>query len=750
MLWLAFAAVLAGGAEGAKNSFRLQDYRGQWHCSADFADKKAVVVSFIGTECPLASAYTDRLVELEKVYSPKGVAFVFVDANQQDSLADLAHFAKKHSVTMPLLKDVGNAFADRLGAERTPEAFVMDLSGAVVYRGRIDDQYGIGYQRPKATTKPLSDALDSILAGKPIAVAKTEAEGCFIGKVKPTNPSAKSAVTYSNQVARLLQNRCVECHREGQAAPFAMSNYSEVAGWAESLLEMVELRRMPPWHANPAYGKFANDARLSDDEIKTLRDWVSAGCPEGDARDLPAPKAYAEGWRIPKPDVVFKIPKPYSVPATGEVSYKYFEVPTNFTEDKWIQSAEALPDARQVIHHIIVFVRPPGVKNVGGGGLNDEWLVATAPGARPMILPEGQAKKVPKGSTLVFQMHYTPNGKATTDQSSVGMVFADPKTVRKEVKTDRAVNVRFALKPNKANQKVESFQRIEENSMLLAMFPHMHLRGQSFRYEAQYPDGKSEILLDVPHYDFAWQNSYLLETPKLLPAGTVIHCTAEFDNSAANKSNPNSNEIVRWGDQTYEEMMIGYFNKTYADDDVGVSRRAKFEEKLKAGDAKLTPELRKAAQESRKGGAAVEALRSELRKVVPQVDHFDVFVVDGAKAQIPIASNGAGLRLMRAFQGNGPQDIMARISKVGQPTRLIDIARSGGKEATPNLAAAKEWDMKFFARSFSSGAHVGVKWDGKPAVVDFWSRETDAFPPEAVRLLAEVAKLMAESDLKAK
>jgi hypothetical protein len=366
------------------------------------------------------------------------------------------------------------------------------------------------------------------------------------------------------------------------------------------------------------------------------------------------------------------------------------------------------------------------------------------------MLPIGQAKKVPKGSTLVFQMHYTPNGKATTDQSSVGLVFADPKTVRKEVRTDKAANVRFALKPNRRDQKVEASTRIVVNTMLLAMVPHMHLRGQSFRYEAKYPDGKSEILLDVPNYDFAWQNSYLLEEPKLLPAGTVIHCTATFDNSESNRSNPDPNSIVRWGDQTYEEMMIGYFNKTYVDDDASVSRKMQFQKKLEHGEATMNPALKEAALNAAKGGAAIETLRSELRKVVPQVDHFDVFVFDSGKASIPVASHGAGLRLMRAFQVAGPQDILARVRKIGQQTRLIDIAKKGGTEATANLRAAKEWDLKFFARSFSSGVHVGVKWNGKPAVVDFWSREADAFPPEAVGLLAEVAKLMAESESRAK
>jgi len=754
MLSYALAAILLGGADGGPTAFRLQDFHGQWHGSTDFASKKALVVGFVGTECPLAASYTDRLVELEKTYAPKGIGFVLIDSNQQDSLADLTHFAKKHAMTMPLLKDVGNAYADRLGAERTPEAFVLDSSGAVVYRGRIDDQYGIGYQRPKPTQKPLADALDLLLAGKPIAVAKTEVEGCYIGKVKPTNPAAKSPITYSNQVARVLQKRCVECHRAGQAAPFALTSYSEVAGWAESMLEMVEQRRMPPWHANPAYGHFSNDARLSNDEIKMLRDWVAAGCPEGDPASLPAPVQYAEGWRIPKPDVVFKIPQPYKVPATGAVSYQYFAAPTNFTEDKWIQAAEALPDAKAVVHHIIVFVRPPGTRQVGGGGgggLNDDWLVATAPGARPLILPPGQAKKVPKGSSLLFQMHYTPNGKATTDQSSVGLVFADPKTVHKEVKTDRAVNPRFELKPNKSGQVVEAFQRIDENTLLLALFPHMHLRGQAFRYEAKYPNGKIEILLDVPHYDFAWQNSYVLAEPKLLPAGTVIHCTATYDNSTGNKSNPDPSDTVRWGDQTYEEMMIGYFNKTYAEDDVGVSRRAAFDEKFRAGDAKISPALKSAAQSARKGRAAVESLRAELRKVAPQVDHFDVVVSDGGKIQVPVASYEAGQRIARMFQasGQGKQDLMSRLRNFGSEARLLSIAKKGAQETTPNLQTTTAWDLKIFGRSFSSAAHLGVTWDGKPAVVNFWSREADAFSPDAVRFLGEVAKLMAEPDPKA-
>ena len=266
-------------------------------------------------------------------------------------------------------------------------------------------------------------ALDDILSGRPVATPEAEAPGCLIGRVH--EPNGDGDVTYARDIAPLLNRHCVECHRQGEIAPFALTSYAEVAGWAETITEVVNDNRMPPWHANPEYGHFSNDRRMSDDEKQLLARWVSAGTPEGDPRDLPAPPRFADGWRLPRVDQeIYMSDKPFHVPAEGTVNYKYYTVDPGFTEDKWVQAAECKAGNRAVVHHIILFFRPPGGfrdhDNIGDG-----FLAATAPGAAPLLLPDGMAKRVPAGSKLVFQMHYTPNGSPQQDRSSMGLMFAD-------------------------------------------------------------------------------------------------------------------------------------------------------------------------------------------------------------------------------------------------------------------------------------------------------------------------------------
>ena len=560
---------------GKIDDFSLPDYRGASFSLADAKEKKLVVVAFLGTECPMAKACAAKLAKLAAEFEPKEVAFFGIFANQQDSLTAIGQFAKERELKFPCLKDAGNAVADKFAAGRTPEVFVLDAERAVRYRGRIDDEYQVGVKRSKATERELAAALDELLAGKPVTVPVTQAVGCFIGRVN--KPDESSPITYSKQVSRIFQNRCVDCHRPGEVAPFSLTDYKEAAGWSETIAEVVRDERMPPWGADPQYGKFRNDCRLSAEEKQTVFAWVKAGAPEGDKNDLPPPKKFTEGWRIPKPDqVVYISEKPFRVPAEGEVKYQFFTVDPGFKEDKWVQCAEIRPDSREVVHHILVYVKPPAKEGdpplnplvanrpalslaKRDGDFPSDWLVATAPGARPLLLPQGMAKKIPAGSKLVFQVHYTPNGKPHDDRSSVGLVFADPATVKKEVMTWHATNPRFLIPPGDGNHKVESEHTFKKDTYLLAMFPHMHLRGKAFQYEAIYPDGKKEMLLSVPRYDFNWQNSYEYSWPKLMPAGTKLHCTAWYDNSKENAANPNPAAWVKWGDQTYEEMMIGYF-----------------------------------------------------------------------------------------------------------------------------------------------------------------------------------------------
>lgn len=553
----------------AIGDFALKDVQGAAHALDEVRDAPLLVVTFLGVECPLAKLYAPRLEGLAQEYRKRGVVFWAIDSNAQDSLAEMAHFARTYDFTIPFLKDPGNVVADQFEAERTPEVFVLDGDRVVRYRGRIDDQFGfqsgVGYQRPQAVQRDLAAALDELLAAKTVSQPITRAPGCLIGRV--STPDEQSEVTYSNQIARLFQDRCIRCHREGEIAPFSLSDYDEIAGWAPMIEEVVRENRMPPWHADPKFGDFANASRLSDEEKGLITTWVANGAPQGDPQDLPAPREFTPGWRIAAPDRVIRMSdKPFTVPAAGTVEYQYFVVDPGFTEDVWVREAEARPGNNAVVHHIIVFVAPPDQRGRQMGTGLRNLLVATAPGNPPMRCPTGMAKRVPAGSKFVFQMHYTANGSQQQDLSSVGLVFADPETVTREVQTDLAIDTGFEVPAGADNYEVHAWRKISADTLLLSFMPHMHLRGKAFRYEVEYPDGTVETLLNIPAYDFNWQNSYALKEPKFVPKGAKLHCVAHFDNSQDNLANPDPTQPVRWGDQTWEEMMIGFFDRAAAEE----------------------------------------------------------------------------------------------------------------------------------------------------------------------------------------
>lgn len=548
------------------NEFTLDDYLGAAHSLSDWQDKQAVVVVFLGTECPLAKLYGQRLVEMAAKYEPLGVQFVGINSNRQDTLAEMAHYARAHKIEFPLLKDPDCRVADQFGATRTPEAYLLDRSRTIRYWGRIDDQYGVGYARGKPNKNELAEALDQLLANKPILSAQTKAVGCLISRPSPVEPHGE--ITYCNQVSRVVQKNCIECHREGQIAPFALASYDDVAAWSETILEVIDDGRMPPWHANPDHGEFLNDARMSDEDKSLLRQWVENGLPQGDPQNLPAPREFAEGWRIPEPDVVLKMPEPFEVPAKGVVDYQHFVFDPGFEKDMWVIGSEARPGNRAVVHHMILFYIPPGQETYRPEDPLFNIVAAFAPGMPAVIGPDNLALKIPAGSRLCFQMHYTPNGSPQTDQSEVGLIFTDASTVEKEFVNQAGLNFRFAIPPGAKDYRVDASYHFQHDSLIFTLTPHMHYRGKSFRFTAHYPDETSEILLDVPRYDFNWQNVYMLAEPKHMPAGTKIDMEAHFDNSAENLLNPDPSAMVFWGDQTWQEMMLGSITMSRADQDL--------------------------------------------------------------------------------------------------------------------------------------------------------------------------------------
>ena len=387
--------------------------------------------------------------------------------------------------------------------------------------------------------------------------------------------AAAAPTTFYKDVVPILQANCQGCHRPGEAAPFSLLTYAEARPWAKAIRESVRMKRMPPWFADPHVGKFANDRSLSQREIDTIAAWADGGAVEGHPKDAPAPVKHLTGWNIGKPDLILDMPAEYHVPAAGTIDYTYFVVPTRFTEDKWVRFAEVRPGNRKVVHHVIAFIREPGSKWLRdavpgqpfvpkkgentGGGFGGNFLVGYAPGTVPEMLEEGQARLIKAGSDIVLQMHYTASGREEVDRSNVGIVFAK-EPPKQRVITLAAMNTKFTIPPGAANHKVTSELTIQGATTLTTLIPHMHLRGKAFEYRVVYPTGESQELLRVPKYDFNWQLTYRPEKPVVLPKGSRIECAAWFDNSPNNPHNPDPTSAVRFGDQSWEEMMIGFFD----------------------------------------------------------------------------------------------------------------------------------------------------------------------------------------------
>ena len=371
-----------------------------------------------------------------------------------------------------------------------------------------------------------------------------------------TSKVVDTNVTFTKDVAPIFYKNCTACHRPGEVAPMSLLTYKDARPWAKAIREKVVEKQMPPWHADPRHGEWLNDRRISQEAIDTIAKWVDGGAREGDPKDLPPAPEYTEGWRIGKPDQTFSIPE-QAVPADGVVSYQYLTVPTNFKEDRWITAAEIRSTGRDVVHHVIVFVQEPGTTRAEG-----RLLVGFAPGEQPAMFAPGFAKKVPAGSNLVFQVHYTPNGTATKDISTVGLIYAKT-PVKYAVVTRPVLEARFVIPAGDPNYEVKSAYTFTEPAHLYSFMPHMHLRGKDFVYRAVFPDGTSKILLSVPNYDFSWQTYYVTKEPVAMPKGTRIECIAHYDNSTNNKYNPDPTKAVRWGDQTWEEMMIGWMSFVY-------------------------------------------------------------------------------------------------------------------------------------------------------------------------------------------
>jgi len=538
-------------------NFSLLDYKGRSY-ELRRTDARAVVLFFTGNGCPVARQSIKKLKALRKRFSDKGVAIWMINSITQDDRESIEHEAEEFEEgSLPVLIDDAQQIARMLDIKRTAETICINTSDwTVFYRGALDDQLVEGAQKPKAEEKYVENALEELLAGKPISRPKTVGRGCLI-TFDAEAGAGGAQVSYNKEIAPLLQSKCVGCHSPGNIGPFALSSYEKVKGHSEMIREVLADRRMPPWDADPRYGHFKNDRSLSLTQKKLLLRWLDQGMPRDEGPDpLAQTPDAAPYWPMGQPNYIVKLPSPQQIPATGILDYRYVDIPSPTTNDVWLAAAVFRPGNRRVVHHLIVRAKYAETLKLAE---DDVFLTGWAPGYDHPGFPEGTGKFLGKGATLNFELHYTVDGKPETDQSELGLYVLKSKP-KMALQTHAAYNPDLLVPAREPQAPSYAIYGFKHDSWLFDFAPHMHLRGSWFKYEALFPDGGRETLLSVPRYDFSWQTIYRLSEPRKMPAGTWILCTGGFDNSPRNPANPNPDKRVTWGDQSFDEMFIGFMD----------------------------------------------------------------------------------------------------------------------------------------------------------------------------------------------
>jgi peroxiredoxin len=525
------------------------------------ADNHGLVIAYFGATCPISGKLGPELARLEKDLTAQKVRMILVCPVAVESSEDIQKFITDHALTSSVIHDTEGQLTSQLAATTTTEVFLIDAARTLIYRGAINDQYGLGYAKSKPNKTYLRDALTAMLKGEDPQIAATTAPGCALD-LKPRTEQAQTDITYHHQISRIIQANCLECHRKDSVAPFSLETYEDVIEHAGMMRKQVERGAMPPWFAaEPPAGQHSpwlNDTSLSKQDKQDLLTWLASDRPKGNPSDAPKPRTFPKEWSLGTPDAIVQLPEPISIKAEGTMPYQFVTTTTDFPEDRWVQGYEIMPTDRSVVHHVIIQVHPKGSNVRDRGEGSEGYWAAYVPGNATRMWPQGFAKKIPSGATVSFQIHYTPNGKKTQDQLKMGLIFAKEKP-RYVVHTAAVVQGRLNIPAGAPNHLEVKEQKIPTNMNLLACMAHMHVRGKAFKFELTTPEGEKEVLLDIPRYDFNWQLRYDYAQPKFIPQGSRIKISARFDNSDKNPANPDPTQNVRWGQQTYDEMMIGYF-----------------------------------------------------------------------------------------------------------------------------------------------------------------------------------------------
>jgi len=554
--------------------FALLDTAGGAHSLRSGPNRDALVCIFLSTECPIANGY---IPELNRQYAAlqqgtSRVAFYGVISDRSITQAAAAKHSADFKIEFPVLFDASGSLASTLKPSHTPEAFVIDARGRLAYHGRIDDVYAdLGKRRPAPTEKTLADAVAAVLAGRAPPRTFAEPVGCLYEPLQ--NPDLAGKVVYNRDIAPILQANCMNCHREGEVAPFPLVSYADASKRARQIARVTGSRFMPPWKPAPDFGHFVDERRLSERELSLIADWASSGAPEGDAADLPPAPRFAEGWQLGEPDLVIKMSEPFEVPADGRDVFRNFVIPVDLDEDKLVAAIEFRPGNRRIVHHSILYLDTsgaarkkdaadpgPGYASFGGPGfLPSGSIGGWAPGGTPQVLRDGLGRPMKKGSDVVVQIHYHPSGKPEVDQSTVGIHYVKqgtPKSVTAIMIIDRGLYI----PPGQKNYQLAGSYTLPFDVTFVGVTPHMHLLGREMKATATLPDGTIDPLVWIKDWNFNWQDQYLFDQPKRLPKGTRLDVSAAYDNSEGNPLNPNSPpKLVTWGEQTPDEMFVCFF-----------------------------------------------------------------------------------------------------------------------------------------------------------------------------------------------
>jgi thiol-disulfide isomerase/thioredoxin len=544
------------------DDLHFKDVRGVARSLSDFGEKKAYVLVFVQSGCPLAEKYLPVLERLAGEYRDKGVQFAAVNSGPADTITVMAAQAIEFGVTFPFLKDAECKVADAVGTTRTPEVVILDVQKALRYRGRIDDRYRPGGQRAEPTRRDLVDALDAVLAGKPVQVETTAVDGCLLPRPAEVGGDA---VTFADHVAPILRKHCQSCHQPETVAPFSLVTYEQAKAKARTVAEVVNEGRMPPWFAAPRSDDKVLHKSLTAAEREAVVKWVKTGMARGDDSRLPKPPEPTPArWRIGEPDLILKT-SPFTLPTEGDIPYKYVVLPHVFEKDTWVTGVQILPDIPRAVHHANL-----AYWKVGESFKESNFITGIVPGGEPMTVGDKTAFLIPKGTVLGIQIHYVPTGKAEKVTISIGLKYAGG-TIDKQLRHMLFVETRYTIPAGAAAYPVKVERTLDRDIIGIGLFSHMHVRGKAMMFTAKTPDGNTDKLLTISNYNFEWQIPYRWEPgKKVLPKGTKIECVALYDNSPFNPFNPDPTRPVRDGQQTYQEMMNGFMFYVDANERLGL------------------------------------------------------------------------------------------------------------------------------------------------------------------------------------